>query len=70
MKLGERQFQLRIPLSPPEVKTFGIEKLPWVIVLDKNEEEVGKIIENPVQLVPLKKNYYTFCSKRNKFRLK
>jgi hypothetical protein len=48
MKLGERQFQLRIPLSPPEVKTFGVEKLTWVIVLDKNEEEVGKIIENPV----------------------
>jgi len=38
----------RIPPSPPEVKTFGVEKLPWIIVLDENGEEVGKIIENPV----------------------
>jgi hypothetical protein len=38
----------RIPPSPPEVKTFGVEKLPWIIVLDKNGEEVGKIIENPL----------------------
>jgi len=38
----------RIPPSPPEVKTFGVEKLPWIIILDKKGREVGKIIENPV----------------------
>ena len=38
----------RIPPSPPEVKTFGVEKLPWIIIFDKKGEEVGKIIENPV----------------------
>jgi len=38
----------RIPPSPPEVKTFGVEKLPWIIVLDKKGREIGKIIENPV----------------------
>lgn len=37
----------RIPPSPPEVKTFGVEKLPWIILFDKKGEEVGKIIENP-----------------------
>jgi len=25
----------RIPPSPPEVKAFGVEKLPWIIVFDK-----------------------------------
>lgn len=38
----------RIPPSPPEVKTFGVEKLPWIIIFNKKGEEVGKIIENPV----------------------
>jgi len=38
----------RIPPSPPEVKTFGVEKLPWIIVFDKKGREIGKIIENPL----------------------
>jgi len=38
----------RIPPSHPEVKTFGVEKLPWIIFFDKKGEKVGKIIENPV----------------------
>ena len=38
----------RIPPAPPEVKTFGVEKLPWIIIFDKKGREVGKIIENPV----------------------
>jgi len=38
----------RIPPSPPEVKTFGVEKLPWIIIYDKKGREMGKIIENPV----------------------
>jgi len=45
--LGAKE-KWRIPPSPPEVKTFGVEKLPWIIVFDKKGGEVGKIVENPV----------------------
>jgi len=45
--LGTKE-KWRIPPSPLEVKTFGVEKLPWIIVLDKKGREIGKIIENPV----------------------
>lgn len=38
----------RIPPSPPEVKIFGVEKLPWIVIFDKKGEEIGKIVENPV----------------------
>ncbi len=36
-----------VPPSPPEVLTFCVEKLPWIILFDKHCNEVGKIIENP-----------------------
>jgi hypothetical protein len=36
-----------IPPSPPEVLTFGVEKLPWIIIFDQQNNEIGKIIENP-----------------------
>jgi thiol-disulfide isomerase/thioredoxin len=37
----------RIPPSPQEVETFQVDKIPLIIVLDKNGKNVGKIIENP-----------------------
>jgi len=60
----------RIPPSPPEVKTFGVEKLPWIIIIDKTGEEVGKIIENPVHTGSIEEELLYLCSKRNKFRQK
>jgi len=37
----------RIPPSPPEVKTFDAQKIPWILIFDKEGKEIGKIIENP-----------------------
>lgn len=37
----------RIPPSSPEIKDFGVEKLPHIIIFDLNGVEIGKIIENP-----------------------
>ena len=37
----------RIPPSPPEVETFHVDKIPHIALLDKEGEEIGKIIENP-----------------------
>jgi len=37
----------RIPPSPPEVETFNVDKIPLIILFDKEGREIGKIIENP-----------------------
>ncbi len=37
----------RIPPSPPEVKTFNVQKTPHIIIFDKQGKHLGTIIENP-----------------------
>lgn len=37
----------RIPPSPHEVEMFHVDKIPLIILFDKEGKEVGKIIENP-----------------------
>jgi hypothetical protein len=37
----------RIPPSPPEVETFQVEKIPLMIVFNKEGGIVGKVVENP-----------------------
>jgi thiol-disulfide isomerase/thioredoxin len=37
----------RIPPSPPEVETFNVDKIPLIILFDKEGNEVGRIVENP-----------------------
>jgi thiol-disulfide isomerase/thioredoxin len=37
----------RIPPSPQEVETFQVDKIPLIIVFDKEGKEIGRIIENP-----------------------
>ena len=37
----------RIPPSPPEVETFHVDKIPLIVLFDKEGREIGKIIENP-----------------------
>jgi len=39
----------RIPPSPPEVEIFQVDKIPHIILFDKEGKEVGKIIENPLE---------------------
>lgn len=37
----------RIPPSPPEVKTFNVQKTPHIIIFDRQGKQLGTIIENP-----------------------
>jgi hypothetical protein len=37
----------RIPPSPPEVQTFNADKLPLIVIMDNNGNEIGRIVENP-----------------------
>jgi len=37
----------RIPPSPPEVRTFNVQKTPHIIVFHKQGKQLGTIIENP-----------------------
>jgi thiol-disulfide isomerase/thioredoxin len=37
----------RIPPSPPEVETFQVDKIPLMIMFNKEGEAIGKIVENP-----------------------
>jgi thiol-disulfide isomerase/thioredoxin len=48
----------RIPPSPPEVRTFGIDKLPIIIVFDTDGREIGRIIETPRQWPTLEQELY------------
>jgi thiol-disulfide isomerase/thioredoxin len=38
-----------IPPSPPEVEEFNVVKIPLIVVLNKTEEKIGEIVENPPQ---------------------
>jgi thiol-disulfide isomerase/thioredoxin len=43
----------RIPPSPPEVETFNVDKIPVILMFDRNGNEIGRIIENPRQPLTL-----------------
>jgi hypothetical protein len=36
-----------VPPSPPEVEEFNVPKIPLIVVLKKDGEKVGEIVENP-----------------------
>jgi len=38
-----------VPPSPPEVDEFGVQKIPYMVVLRKEGEKAGEIVENPPQ---------------------
>jgi thiol-disulfide isomerase/thioredoxin len=42
-----RTRKWKIPPSPMEVEAFQVDKIPLIIVLDKEGKDIGKIIENP-----------------------
>lgn len=39
----------RIPPSPLEVETFNVDKLPLIIIANREGREIGRIVENPAQ---------------------
>jgi thiol-disulfide isomerase/thioredoxin len=42
-----------VPPSPPEVDEFKVAKIPYMVVLKKDGEKAGEIIENPPACVTL-----------------
>lgn len=45
----------RIPPSPPEVKEFEVNKIPLIVILSRDGDKVGEIVENPPGGVSLEK---------------
>ena len=39
----------RIPPSPPETETFNVDKIPLIIIADREGTEIGRIVENTAQ---------------------
>jgi len=50
----------RIPPSPPEVETFDVDKIPLIILFDKEGKQLGKIIENPREKPTLEEEILKF----------
>lgn len=42
-----QEHKWRIPPSPQEAETFNVEKIPLIIVADREGREIGRIVENP-----------------------
>ncbi len=40
-------FRWRIPPSPPEVNSFGVDKIPAIFVFDSVGVQLGRIVEKP-----------------------
>jgi len=55
----------RIPPSPTEVETFNVDKIPFIILFDKEGKEIGKIIENPKQAPTLEEELLKIIQKNN-----
>ena len=47
-----------IPPSPPEVKQFNVQRIPHIIIFNKNGKELGVIIENPKLGLSLEKEIF------------
>jgi thiol-disulfide isomerase/thioredoxin len=43
----------RIPPSPPEVETFNVDKIPIILLFNREGREIGRIIENPSRMPTL-----------------
>ncbi|RLI42660.1 hypothetical protein DRO59_03480 [Candidatus Bathyarchaeota archaeon] len=56
----------RIPPSPIEVKTFHVDKIPFVILSSKRGDEAGKIIENPREKPTLEEELLNIIEKHQK----
>ncbi|MGQ9623838.1 MAG: thioredoxin family protein [Candidatus Bathycorpusculaceae bacterium] len=52
----------RIPPSPSEVERFQVDKIPFIIVFDKNGVEIGRVIENPKKMPTLEQEILQIIS--------
>lgn len=56
----------RIPPLPQEVETFHVDKIPVIIVFDKDGKDIGKIIENPQAKPTLEEELVKIISEQHK----
>lgn len=54
----------RIPPSPPEVETFKVDKIPLIILFDKEGKEIGRIVENPRENLTLEEELLEIISQK------
>lgn len=54
----------RIPPSPPEVVTFNIDRIPLMIIVDVNGQEIGRIVESPKRWPTLEQELYEIIKSR------
>jgi len=59
-----RTRKWRIPPSPPEVETFHVDKLPTIVVLDRNGSEIGRVVENPRMTPTLEQELWEIIKSR------
>jgi len=53
-----------IPPSPAEVEEFNVRKIPTIVVLDKEGNKIGEIIENPPEGKSLEKAILDILEKK------
>ncbi|RLI50506.1 MAG: hypothetical protein DRO73_02900 [Candidatus Thorarchaeota archaeon] len=41
------EHQWKVPPSPPEMEEWNITHIPWIVLFDKDGNEIGTIIERP-----------------------
>jgi hypothetical protein len=58
----------RIPPSPPEVETFHVDKIPLIMVFDREGREIGRIVENPQEEPTLEEELLRIILERQKNR--
>jgi len=54
----DKKEKWSIPPSPPEVKKFNVQRIPHIIIFNKNGKELGVIIENPKPGISLEKEIF------------
>lgn len=53
-----QKHRWRVPPSPPEVEAFNVEKIPLMIIADREGREIGRIVEKPAQQPTLEQEIY------------
>jgi len=48
----------RIPPSPPEVRTFKVDAIPLMIIVDSKGREIGRVVESPKRCPTLEQEIY------------
>jgi hypothetical protein len=58
-----------IPPSPPEVETFHVDKIPYILIFNSEGEKVGEIVENPREGLTLEEEILKIISEGHSFKM-